>query len=70
MLKTITEFEKVPEGYTHWIFSEIIPFFAMGLSVVPSSSCTFCADEEDAFHFFFRCPTKFVFWDALIRKFL
>jgi hypothetical protein len=44
--------------------------FAMGLSVVPSSSCIFCADEEDVFHFFFRCPTKFVFWDALIREFL
>jgi hypothetical protein len=34
------------------------------------SSCIFCADEEDVFHFFFRCPTKFVFWDALIREFV
>ncbi|RCH98606.1 hypothetical protein CU098_010880, partial [Rhizopus stolonifer] len=36
----------------------------------PTTVCILCGDQETVYHFFFRCPQKFPFWDALIREFL
>ncbi|KAI8046991.1 uncharacterized protein B0P05DRAFT_448215, partial [Gilbertella persicaria] len=44
--------------------------FNMALSTAPNPFCSFCQEVETVFHFFFRCPQKFIFWDIVIREFL
>ncbi|RCH89980.1 hypothetical protein CU098_005376, partial [Rhizopus stolonifer] len=36
----------------------------------PSPSCCLCGEFEDIYYFFFRCLSKFIFWDHIIREFL
>ncbi|KAI8380132.1 hypothetical protein BD560DRAFT_432384 [Blakeslea trispora] len=42
----------------------------LALPSIADPLCVSCQEEETLYHFFFRCPQKFIYWDAVIREFL